>query len=124
MNYMSPGPGGASGPGGPPRMPLGKMAAPAHLTGLSPQQLVVRAPPSPRSAASPVHRRTHPSPRRVILQLFAVRDALPFAPPPKKRAPALPYTGTPTSPLRLPAFARDARPPSGSLARCLRGLVP
>jgi hypothetical protein len=42
MNYgMSSGPGG---PGGPPRMPLGKMAAPAHLTGLSPQQLAVRAP--------------------------------------------------------------------------------
>ena len=47
MNYMSSGPGGASGPGGPPRMPLGKMAAPAHLTGLSPRQLAVRAPPPP-----------------------------------------------------------------------------
>ena len=99
---------------GGPRPPDGALAAAACRA----------CPPSPRSAASSVHHLTHPSPRCVRLQLFAVRDALPFAPPPKKRAPALPYTGTPTDPLRHLALARDTHPSPGSLTRSLRGLAP
>ena len=116
MNYgMSSG-----GPGGPPRMPLGKMAAPAHLTGLTPQQLSVRAPLPPCTSAvlcAASHTRHHARLHSCLRSETRSRLRL----PPRSGPQRCPTQARPPPPLWL--SARVMHPVSCVGEHCLRLLA-